>query len=133
MPTIEIYLKGWQDSRLFTDAVNDATHALHEDAMKVHLRGWRAYEAGDVVHHAITFDAEAIGLDGAEDNVILNACFDLFNVGDPFGDVTVRRYRNAGHRSLSVGDVVVIDGRAFTVASFGFTAVEGFEPTLAAR
>ena len=38
----------------------------------------------------------------------------------------VQAYRQAGHRSLSVGDLVTIDEATFVVAGTGFKLAEGF-------
>jgi len=64
----------------------------------------------------------------------LNEIYELLNVG---GDLVPHRswsraYREQGHRSLSVGDVVVIDGYGFfAVASMGFEEVDGGSVRLA--
>lgn len=57
----------------------------------------------------------------------LNKVYEQLNVG---GDIVpaeayTTAYREAGNRSLSVGDVVEVGGRAFAVASFGFDKVIG--------
>lgn len=123
MVTIKIFLKGWRDDRLFSDAVNDASHALHATATKTHGQLWTPYAAGDEIYHAITYtDADA------DDMVHCERAFENFNVGDPHDNAVVRQYRDAGHRSLSMGDVVVIDGRAYTCAAVGWTLVENFSP-----
>jgi hypothetical protein len=57
----------------------------------------------------------------------LERVYHLLNVGDDptFGtpDPQALTYRAAKNRSLSVGDVVVLDGVAFAVADFGFEQV----------
>lgn len=55
----------------------------------------------------------------------LDDVFTQLNVG---GDVVAateytRVYRSAGHRSLSVGDVIVLGETAFAVALFGFDTI----------
>ena len=54
--------------------------------------------------------------------------FELFNVGeDPaFGPPHPRAvdYRRCGNRSLSVGDVVAVDGRFYACASTGWAALK---------
>lgn len=108
MATVRIYLKGWRDGELYANAVNRDAHPLHEYAMTVFHRSWREWEPGDVTYWAITYEAEGT------DNEICNAAFERFNIGE---DHIAATYRERGHRSLSVGDVVVIDERAYTVAS----------------
>lgn len=53
----------------------------------------------------------------------LSLAYELFNIGEPhegpYGDV-VARYRDAQHRSLSVGDVVTVDGRRFACEPMGW-------------
>lgn len=119
MHKVKVFLKGWRDSELFTQAVNIDSHPLHDAAMKVFRRSFRAYEPGDITYLAI-------GYVDATDDEPLQVCeraFERFNVGDPRSDEVVSKYRSRGHRSLSVGDVVVVDGQAYGVASLGFQNV----------
>jgi hypothetical protein len=127
MPTVTIYLKGWNDSSLYSDAVNDAGHDLHTEAMAVHLRSFQSYQAGDVMREAFTYVDDA---PEPADDVVRERAFRWFNIGE---NVIARRYRDAGNRSLSVGDVVVIDGRAYAVGSFGWNLLDPFNPTISAR
>ncbi len=119
MPEINIHLKGWSDRHLYHDAVNDSTHPLHAAAWAVHARSFLAWEPGDETYLAVHYAA-----DGADDHAILEHAFERFNIGDPATDEIVGLYRDAGHRSLSVGDVVVIDGRAYTCASCGWDRID---------
>jgi hypothetical protein len=116
MVTIKIYLKGWADRQLFADAVNDPTHPRHADAMLVYNTSFRPYEIGDEIYLAATYTET----DEADDAIHCERAFERFNVGD---DEIARQYRADGHRSLSVGDLVVIENRAYTVASFGWQTV----------
>jgi hypothetical protein len=50
---------------------------------------------------------------------ILEEIFELLNVGSEMNPI-VRSYRQAGNRSLSVGDVVVIDNVAFECRAAGW-------------
>lgn len=118
MPNVTIYLKGWRDGRLYADAVNQPAHKLHDEAMAVHNRSFRSWEPGDVTYLAITYRAEGTDME------ICDRAFETFNVGD---DDLARTYRRLGHRSLSVGDVIAIDDRTYTVASLGFKKVD-FQP-----
>jgi hypothetical protein len=119
MAEVRIYLKGWRDSQLYADAVNDKNHARHREAWAVHARSFLPYLPGDAVYRAITY--EAFG----DDLTICDVAFSRFNVGD---DEIANMYRNHGHRSLSVGDVITIDGNAYTVAPLGFEQVPNFTP-----
>lgn len=69
---------------------------------------------------------------GAVDNSTLEEVFRLLNVGDDpeFGtpDPRAVAYRAAGNRSLSVGDVVQVDGEWFAVDRFGWTPIK--KPTV---
>jgi hypothetical protein len=119
--TIKIYLKGWADGRLYADAVNDPRHELHEAAMKVYRASYREYEPGDEYYLATTYtDADA------EDRIHCERAFERFNVGDERVDEIVRTYRAYGYRSLSVGDVVVVNDRAYTCASVGWKLLPTF-------
>lgn len=50
--------------------------------------------------------------------------FWLLNVGDEYGDPQALAYREARNRSLSVGDVIVIDGVAYGCAAVGWERVQ---------
>lgn len=121
MPQVQIFLKGWRDSRLFADAVNDSDHPLHEDAWPQHLASFHPFKAGEHVYLAATYEGTDL-----DDLFLCEDSFRLFNVG-PEDVEPVKSYRAAGHRSLSVGDVVVVDGRAYTVDYAGFLPVEDFK------
>lgn len=71
-------------------------------------------EDADAIREPRTFEYEADGRPGD----ILDAAFERFNIGE---DEIARRYRAAGNRSLSVGDVVVVGENAWRVAPVGFT------------
>lgn len=125
MSEIKIYLKGWRDGRLYADAVNDAKHPLHVEAIAQHYRSFLPYEQGDVVYLAAEYNEE-----GADDQFLCERAYDRFNVGE---DNIAKTYRANQNRSLSVGDVVTVDGRAYTVASVGFDRVPDFYPVNASR
>lgn len=129
MHNVRIFLKGWSDTLLYSEAVNRPLHPMHEAAMPVHYRSFQPYQAGDEMYEAIEYTDER----GGDARQVCERAFEMFNVGDPTSDITVRRYRNAGRRSLSVGDVVVVDGAAFAVDSFGWRPLEAFDPTPAAH
>lgn len=56
--------------------------------------------------------------------VILEDAFKRFNIGDPENDGIVYEYRAVGARSLSVGDLVEIDGTHYLCAPLGWTEVQ---------
>lgn len=91
------------------DALEHERHAL----VKVFEYDVAAYDTGDTDHT----------------RALLNAAFDIFNVGDDpefNGGMTAesrelaRRYRARRLRSLSVGDVVQIGKMGYAVASLGW-------------
>jgi hypothetical protein len=132
---VQIYLKGWRDGSLYAEAANRSDHELHAEAMAMHGRSFQPYEAGDVMHLAFEYSLpyrsgwdESDG--DAADLAVCNEAFEWFNVGE--NDVATR-YRAAGNRSLSVGDVVVIDGRAYGCGRVGWDTLTDFKPTLAER
>lgn len=64
---------------------------------------------------------------GTSDHEVAEEAFELFNIGDDpeFGTPDRRAvdYRARGNRSLSVGDVLAIDGRFFSCDSNGWHAL----------
>lgn len=61
------------------------------------------------------------------DIAVAERAFRLFNVGDDpdFGlvDHRAREYRDRGNRSLSVGDIVAVDGRYYTCTASGWRPI----------
>lgn len=90
--------------------------------------GFFGYETGHQMVQVFTFDADTSGHLAAAERA-----FHLFNVGDDpsYGipsNIAVE-YRARGLRSLSVGDVVVInDTTAYACASMGWTEIPDFAP-----
>lgn len=78
--------------------------------------------------HPLVLVAQVRLLEAGNDLDTAEDMFRLFNVGDDpaFGtpDPTAVAYRARQNRSLSTGDVVEIDGRAYAVARSGYTQVE---------
>lgn len=60
----------------------------------------------------------------------LNVVFEQLNIDDP-EHIWALRYRLAGHRSLSVGDVVVIGETAWVVAPIGWKPISAATLTAA--
>lgn len=75
------------------------------------------YEPGMELHEAISYET------GAREP--LDDAFEMFNIGN--GDLA-REYRAGRNRSLSVGDVVVVDGVAHACASFGWDELPEVPP-----
>uniref|UniRef100_UPI003F498FF8 hypothetical protein n=1 Tax=Pseudonocardia sp. CA-138482 TaxID=3240023 RepID=UPI003F498FF8 len=75
------------------------------------------------VRKVFCYDTRPEGVDAA-----LDEAFTLLNIGhDPaFGtpDERALAYRAGRHRSLSVGDVLCVDGLWFAVADLGFEAIK---------
>lgn len=89
-----------------------------------HARGafLRGYEPGQTVTEVFTYTTRPTG--DTHDHVLADEAFELFNIGDDpaFGipDPRAMDYRARGNRSLSVGDVVAIDGRFHSCDSGGW-------------
>lgn len=64
--------------------------------------------------------------DDLDDLYIAEMAFDRFNIGDPDSDPVVAEYRRAGNRSLSVGDVVLIDEAPWFCGSIGWDLLDDF-------
>ena len=86
--------------------------------VEIRLKDWRD-EAGRFIS-AVSYTTDRT--DG--DYAICEDAFERFNIGNPDRDPVVAEYRGAEHRSLSVGDIVIVDGRPYVCASFGFDPVE---------
>jgi hypothetical protein len=80
--------------------------------------------SGPVLHKAIEFDLQAWHKDGAD--TLLAVIYKQLNIVDPRSDEAygwTAVYRMRQFRSLSVGDVVVLDGQAYAVARAGFDEI----------
>ncbi len=77
--------------------------------------------------HPLT-EVARLTIDDDDDIAVLEEVFRLFNVGDDseYGEPDPRalEYRFRGNRSLSVGDVVTLDGRWFACARLGWASIE---------
>lgn len=86
-------------------------------------RRFREYEPEDTYTLACEYESDfSTPLD------ILGDAFERFNVGE---DEIAQRYRAEGHRSMSIGDIVVVnvDGEiAFACKSVGWHIVPNFSP-----
>lgn len=96
-------------------------HNVAQDEHGRHLGFW-GYKAG---HPLVKVASLIVDADTVEQ--AMDVAYRLLNVGDDpdFGtpDPQALDYRAARNRSLSVGDVLVFDGVAFTVADMGFEQV----------
>ncbi|MBN1172641.1 MAG: hypothetical protein JXA67_10755 [Micromonosporaceae bacterium] len=95
-----------------------------QDANGLPLGMLDGYQPG----HELTLVFETTAPATDDDLTVCEQVFRLLNVGDDpeFGtpDPRALEYRFKGHRSLSVGDVVDVDGRYYACARFGFTAID---------
>jgi hypothetical protein len=97
-----------------TDAPANATEPVELDGRWF----WVEQATGDKRHPLVrVFQYEANCGPEAADGDLLNEAFEMFNIGH--GPVTVE-YRALRLRSLSVGDVVIINGRAFSCERLGW-------------
>lgn len=92
----------------------------NEHARGVFLRG---YEAGQTITEVFTYAARPQG--DTADHVLADEAFELFNIGDDpdfvaTPDPRAVDYRGRLNRSLSVGDVLAIDGRFYSCDSSGW-------------
>ncbi|GAC1527411.1 MAG: hypothetical protein NVS3B1_17670 [Marmoricola sp.] len=89
--------------------------------------GFFGYQPSQALVEVAHVDVGGIEVNGGGLYGALDRVFYLLNVGDDpeFGtpDPQAVAYRARRNRSLSVGDVCVIEGVAFAVASFGFEPV----------
>ena len=121
---VEIWLK---NPTLSTDDLNrilmDDTKSdpRYDQAALEHRRMFREYEPIDrpMMSHAITYTTFGTDME------ICDQAFQAFNVGGVPGlEAAVTEYRSKGGRSLSVGDVVVVNGTAYGCSSFGWDRVQ---------
>lgn len=86
---------------------------------------WKRQGQGDERHGLVwVFQYEVERTESMTDWVILGEAFETFNIGE--GGLA-RDYRARKLRSLSVGDVVVIDNQAWSCESAGWAARGGRE------
>lgn len=86
---------------------------------------WNGYQPGDKMLLAAEYYADASllpGHDESQPNAILNQAFRELNIDNPSTEWAVE-YRDKRHRSLSVGDVVVVGEAAYACARVGWQAV----------
>ncbi|GAA2798971.1 hypothetical protein [Saccharopolyspora taberi] len=84
------------------------------------------YTAGHAVVEVYAYDEPDVTAE-TTDVELADRAFELFNVGDDpdFGEVDhrAREYRDRRNRSLSVGDVVAVDGRFHACAAAGWRPI----------
>lgn len=86
---------------------------------------WNGYTPGDKMLLAAEYYADASMLpnhDESQPNAILNQAFRELNIDDPTTE-WAQQYREDRHRSLSVGDVVVVGESAYACARMGWQPV----------
>lgn len=90
----------------------------------------RGYESGDTVTEVFTYSTQRTA--DTNDDVLAAEAYTLFNVGhdSEFGvpDPRAVDYRARRNRSLSVGDVLDIDGRFFACDAVGWRALPEAPP-----
>lgn len=96
-----------------------------------HIFGFRhEFANSPALQLAAEFDLTAVHITSREDvRAVLATVFEQLNIGGDLVAATewTAAYRSAGHRSLSVGDVVVLGESAFAVAEFGFEPISTAE------
>jgi hypothetical protein len=129
MPTVTVYLKGLSDEALaaqfgtvnaFYDAVNIEKHPQHAEADVLFRQLFRRYEPGHALRRTVTYTT-----DSDDHHRILENAYERFNIGLD-SDPVVAEYRSTRNRSLSVGDVVVIDGTPYSCEPFGWDVLDNF-------
>lgn len=85
--------------------------------------GWFGYKNEDPIVHVATWWTTTVD----NDNAVLSKAFEIFNVGDDpeFGPVNpvALVYRERKNRSLSVGDVVQVEGSFYACESVGWKRI----------
>lgn len=99
-----------------------------EDWAGRHIGMMDGFDPSHTFVKAISYDAELAGaVDKDKLMTIAERAFFLFNVGDDpsFGtpDELAVEYRRNGHRSLSVGDLVLVGESCLAVGRFGWDIV----------
>lgn len=123
---VTVYLNSfpWPDDLSTSfDAIDPKSPKFDPKSKEWHDRLFRVsrdgYRPGDPLKLAIQYEMPAEMTDAA----ICEDAFHEFNVGS---GPRANEYRNGRNRSLSIGDVVVVNGTAYNCASSGFTLVNGF-------
>ncbi|WP_370973915.1 hypothetical protein [Amycolatopsis sp. cg9] len=87
-----------------------------------HDKFLRGYESGQTVTEVFTYTTRPQG--DTHDHTLADEAFELFNIGDDpqFGtpDPRALDYRARRNRSLSIGDVLGIDGRFYSCDASGW-------------
>ncbi len=101
-------------------------HNVSQDELGRSLSMLDGYTEGDPLVLVAEYDAPTFSTAGA-----IDAAWRVFNVGDDpeFGipDPTAVEYRKRGNRSLSVGDVVEVEGDFYAIDNVGQRLID--EPT----
>lgn len=92
------------------------------------MRFLNGYEDGDLLVHVCDYTSTETDVQRA-----LEQTFMALNIGDEAGDMQAITYRQRKNRSLSVGDVCVVNGQAYKCVTIGWkptqianTQVRGF-------
>lgn len=92
----------------------DCYHNVGSDPMKFVL----GYQDGDPLVLVDRYTSSSDPANGVM--AALEQVFYALNIGDEAGDMQALDYRQRRNRSLSVGDVCIIDGVAYKCASLGW-------------
>lgn len=130
---VQVYLKGDKAIQADPDlntVLNNPSDPRYERYNTWMRQQFRPYEPGDQVY--LGWEG-TVRFDGSPE-ALLEALWHDLNVGDEFGGSQLdpaiwRQYRSDRNRSLSVGDVVTIDGQAWKCDSFGWSLATGFRAT----
>jgi ribosomal protein S27E len=117
----EPYLTADEINRGLSGKDGDRSEQAHYEHSRMFMEYDPQQDAHMNMRTAIDYEAPA----SWSDEKICEHAFRIFNIGedDDFEDV-IARYRGARNRSLSVGDVVIVDAKAYAVSSFGFTPTQ---------
>jgi len=127
-----LHLAGEMKEPAVDDVSAKASVAVYLNDSSERDRGFRAGDAALRIAARFTIPAP---LDQRQTHAALEGIYVQLNVGGdlyPAADYTLR-YRGAGHRSLSIGDVVVIGESAFAVSRCGFDPITAVDLTAATR
>lgn len=117
LKTVKVFLVTYPITDIveINKAIEDETHEHHAVAYATWLHQFMRHHETLQYKLAITYEAEG------DDHEILNRAYETFNIGQ---NDLAQEYRAKGNRSLSVSDVVVIDGKAYLCASAGWDEIE---------
>lgn len=112
---------------VLNDAINNEAHPDHAAAKAFFMHAFNdSYDPTQTYELVYSYDTTRY--DDDADMALLNVAWEEFNVDDP-GSLG-QAYRARRLRSLSVGDIVEVNGRAWMCDRFGWSILPNFDPTL---